>query len=452
VIARSGQEPCRLSLFQQIMAQWEEVEPYNAAHVVRLRGRINAASLREAIQTACQVAGVGAFVLDREKNCYRYAPTDGIELREIEASHSAEEILHRTITEEMNTPFPETPGHPLRWMVLDDPRSDSHFLAAVWRHLPADDVAIRLLIRRVLNRYCGTPFAGDQSPLRVLAPDYARVMRHHFRRLGYLRTLQRETQRYFRLRHVHRMRELPGESHGSHFCVIQAPQGLIGRLARACLARRVTVNDAFLAALGAAIAAITPDRNHHPRRRGLALGTAVNVRPEASVDLSNCFGLYLGHWVTILEEPDLGDFEQLLARIAEQTQREKTEKRAVGPHWNFWAVARLRRWGGLKDTRAWYRKVYPISAVLSNVKLNAAWFRGAGERVLDYIRISPTGPALPLVLATARLGDRLNLTLGYHTSVLTDPEARNLTALFLARLELVAGGGLGASVGRAQGR
>jgi len=115
-------------------------------------------------------------------------------------------------------------------------------------------------------------------------------------------------------------------------------------------------------------------------------------------------------------------------------------------------VARLRRWGGLKDTRAWYRKVYPISAVLSNVKLNAAWFRGAGDRVLDYIRISPTGPALPLVLATARLGDRLNLTLGYHTSVLTDPEARNLTALFLARLELVAGGGLGASVGRAQGR
>ncbi len=439
MIARSGQQVCRLNLFQQVMAQWEEVEPYNAGHVVCLRGRAEVSSLRAAIRTACQAAGVGAFVLDRRRNCYRYAPTDDIELREIEGGDSPEAALHRTITEEMNSPFPAAPSHPLRWQVLDDPRSGSHLLVAIWRHLPADDVAIRLLIRRVLNRYSGTPLAGDERPLQVLAPDYTRIMRHQYRRLGYLRTLHRETHRYLRLRHVHRIPELAGGGHGSQFYVIQAPPGLMARLARACLTRQVTLNDVLLAALGTAIAHVTPDRRLHARRRGLALGSAVNVRPEASVDLSNCFGQYLGHWVTIIEESDFGDFGLLLARIAEQTRREKADKRAVGPHWNFWAVARLRRWCALKDTRAWYRKVYPISAGLSHVKLNVAWFKGAGEHILNYIRISPAGPALPLVLATARLGDRLNLSLGYHESVLTDPEARNLMALFLARLEVFAG-------------
>lgn len=441
MIARPSSKFCKLNLFQQVMALWEEVEPYNASHVLRLRGRADIPRLHAAVQTACRLAGVETLVVDREKNRYHYEPTESIELREVESGDSVVETLCRTVNEEMNTPFPEGPHHPLRWLVLDDRKSGSHYLVAIWRHLPADDVSIRLLIRRVLNRYSGTLQPGDDKPLHVLPPDYARVMRHHYWRLGYLTTFHRAARLYLRLRHVYRLPEFEAVGGRSQFSLFEAPPGLIGRLAAACRSRQVTVHDAFLAALGAAIAETTPHRCRHPRRRALALSSAVNVRPHAREDLSHCFGLYLGHWVTIIDQPETGDLGQLLTRIAEQTRLEKAERRAVGPAWNFWAVTRFGRWFSPKGTRGWYRKVYPISAGLSHVKLSAPWFKGAAENLLDYIRISPTGPALPLVLASARMGDRLNFSLGYHYSSLTSPEARKLIRLFLVKLERLAGRG-----------
>lgn len=437
----SSPKSSNMNLFQQVMALWEDEHPYNAGHMVRLRGQADVAALQAAIQTACQLAGVGKLVLDRERKRYQYEPAESIDLSEIQSGDSAVETLCRTVTEQINTPFPDEPHHPVRWLVLDDLKTDSHFLVAIYRHLAADSVSMRLLIRRVLNRYSRTPEPGEEQPLNVHPPDYTRVMRHHYRRLGYLTTLVDATQLYLRLRHAHRMSEREGGAEGSRFHLFDAPEGLIGCLAGACRLRGVSVNDAFLAALCGAIAEITPLRCHHPRRRALALSTAVDVRGEASEDLSNCFGLYLGQSVTIIDEADAADFGQLLAGIAEQTRVEKAEKRFVGPEWNFLIIAILRGRFSLKSTRTWYRKVYPISGAVSNVKLGAPWFTGASERILDYIRISPTGPALPLVLTPTTFGDKLNLSLVYHQASLTCAEARRLIELFLDRLERFASAG-----------
>ncbi|MBI4572373.1 MAG: hypothetical protein HY713_03690 [candidate division NC10 bacterium] len=73
----------KLNLFQQVMALWEEVHPYNAVYVIRLRGPADVTLLRFAIQTACHQAGVGTLVLDRKQARYRYDPFESITLQEI---------------------------------------------------------------------------------------------------------------------------------------------------------------------------------------------------------------------------------------------------------------------------------------------------------------------------------------------------------------------------------
>jgi NRPS condensation-like uncharacterized protein len=440
----------KLNLFQQLMAVWEEVHPYNAGHVVRLRGRPKTASLQAAVQTACRLSGVGTLVLDQEKRRYHYEPAGSIEVREITSAGPAVVTLCRTVTQELNTPFPDEPHHPVRWRVLDDPMTDSHYLLAIYRHLAADSFSMRRLVRRVLNRYRQTSQPEDEEPLQVHPLDYTRVMRHHYRQLGYLRTLFRGVRLYFRLRHVYRLPEHRAEGDRSLFFLCETPHELLGRLTAACKTNQVSVNEAFLAALFAAMAEMTPDRFGHHRRCRLALATVVDVRGEASEDLSACFGLYLGQVVTIIAHPDLADFGKTLARVGEEMRREKTAKRVVGLHWNFMIAVLLRRWFSFRGTRAWYRKVYPLSAGLSNVRLDPLWFGAGHEDILDYIRISPTGPALPFVLAPTTIGDRLNLTATYRESSFSQPDALKLVEIFLEKLEMLASQGVSLA-GRAIG-
>lgn len=419
------------------MALWEEVHPYNAGQVVHLRGRADVALLQAAVQAACQLSGVGRLVLDRKKLHYHYEPVESVELREIQSAGPVMDTLCRVVTEELNTPFPDEPHHPVRWLVLDDPKTASHFLVGIYQHLVADSFSMRLLMRRALSRYCDTTLPEEEEPLHVLAPAYSRVMRHHYRRIGYLKTLLRAAQDFLRLRYVHRIRDLGNEGERSRSLIFQAPEGYIGRLTAGCRSRQVTVNDAFLAALFGAIAEITSLHRRHGRRRGLALATAVDVRDEASESLSNCFGLYLGQIVIVIDKPDGADFVQLLIRTAEQMRREKAEKRFIGPQWNLVIVTVPRRWFSINVARDKYRKAYPLSAGLSNVRLDTAWFRGAGDRILDYIRISPTGPALPMIFTPTTYGDKLNLSITYRESSFAEAEILKLVDLFFGKLDLI---------------
>jgi len=437
--------PNRLNPFQQTMALWEEIHPYNGAHVVHLRGRGNVALLQAAIQGACQRAGVGKLALDLRKFHFHYEPAEYVELREIKGKDPVIEALRQTINEELNTPFSDEPHHPVRWMVLDDPKTETHFLVVIYRHLAADGFAMRLLVRRVLNRYLQAPLPGEDGPLQVVPPDYARVMRHHYRRLGHIKALLRTIDTYFQLRGVHRMRERRDGDERSRSLIFDAPEGCIERLAAACKVRQVTVNDAFMAALYRAIAEITFTRRGQSHRRGLALAAPVDVRDEAREDLSNCFGFFLGQVLMITSEPDVGDVEQLLIRTAGQMAREKTKKHFIGPQGTFVILAFLRRWFSFRVTRARYLKAYPVSAGLTNVRLDASWFKGAADFVLNYIRVPPTGPMLPIVLAPTTYSNRLSLGVTYRDSSFTEAETRELIDVFFATLELLAADGNTAS-------
>jgi len=448
VIAARTPRSCKLNPFQQVMALWEEVRPYNFAHVIRLRGPANPVLLHEAIQTACHVAGVGKLVLDREGRRYFYEPAESVQLCEMKSEDSSLEPFWRTIADELNRAFPAEPHHPVRWLVRDDPSSGSHYLVAIYRHLVADFASSCLLLRRILNRYYRMS-TGDEKPLVVHPPNYSRVMRRHYWKRDFPTTFLQAVRRYLRLRHVYRLPELRDEGEGWQLHVLEAPHGLIRRLLAASIRRRVTVNEAFLAALCAALAEMTPHRRQHSRRRGLALAHMVNVRGEAREDLSNCFGVYLRESVTIIDEPDAEDFEVLLGRIVAEVRRERAGRRFGGLDWNFLVLARLRKWHLMKNTVAWYRKVYPLAAGLSNVRLSASWFTGISDRILDSISIVPPGPALPFVLFPTTVDDKLNLSFVYRESSFTQPEALKLIDLFVKKLEHFASSGRAGSCGLA---
>ena len=433
--ALQGSPSYRLNPFQQVMALWEEVCPYNAGYVVQLRGRADFGALQGAIESSCQQMGLGKLVLDHEESSYHYEPVETIRLNQIQSADPVRETLCQILTQHMNAPLRHEPHHPIQWSVLNDSHTETHFLVLVWRHIAADAVSIRLLSRHVLARYYGALQIPSKGSLRVDPPDYIRVMKHHYRRLGYLKTLLRAFRLYLRLRYVYRLPELRERSQASRVLLFDAPPDLISRLVAVCKAREVSVNDAFLAALGSAIAEITPSRQAQQRRRSLALATAVDVRQVAAEDLSNCFGLFVGHWVTLIDNPDALSFEEMLEEVARQTRLEKSEQRYAAPQWDWRTVLFLQRWLSMKEDRAWYRKVYPLSAGLSNVQVNTSWFGAAKDQILAYFLVPPTGPALPLVVSPATLDDRLKLCAVYQEVFLNESQVRNLVALFLGKLE-----------------
>ena len=419
-----------LSPFQQVMALWESVRPYNFAHVFRLRGPADAASLQEAVRAACRDAGLGVLVLDGRR--YRYEPAEDITLGEMEGEDPGLERFWKTVAAEIDRPFPAGPHHPIRWWVRDDPANASHLFVAVYRHLVADAAASCLLVGRALRRYYRA--AGDETPLIVHSPDHAVAMAPHYRRGGRLPSLLRAARRFFRLRRVYRLPEARDGGEGWGFHVLDSPPGLIGRLVAACRNRGITVNEAFLAALCAGLASLTPRRRGHRSRRGLALAHVVNVRGVAGEDLSRCFGVHLGTSATVIEEPDAEDFGALLGRIVREVRRDKAQLGYAGRDWNFWVLTRLNGWPLIRNTRTWYRKVYPLSAGVSNFKVDPGWFPGVSDRILDCISIVPPGPALPIVLFPTTVGERLNVCLVHREACLTGLEAQALARRFFETL------------------
>ncbi len=88
---------------------------------------------------------------------------------------------------------------------------------------------------------------------------------------------------------------------------------------------------------------------------------------------------------------------------------------------------------------AFYQKHLPLAGGISNVNMNRSW---AAEYhpspLLDYIRVSPTGPIMPLVFATTTLGQRFHVALTYRPSIVNsinvDPMAGTFRD-FLAALQ-----------------
>lgn len=70
---------------------------------------------------------------------------------------------------------------------------------------------------------------------------------------------------------------------------------------------------------------------------------------------------------------------------------------------------------GQKSRRDFVRRAMPMSAGVSNVVIRNTWMDREGEgRILEYFRVSPAGPMLPLVLAPTTFGQQMTLGITYR--------------------------------------
>ncbi len=138
----------------------------------------------------------------------------------------------------------------------------------------------------------------------------------------------------------------------------------------------------------------------------------------------------------ICQPSDLENFEQVLCSVAAQTRLQKTN--GMAPANLIWMagafhVGKLSKPGELYH---FYRKELPLAGGISNVDLSHAWMhRYHPAPLLDYIRISPTGPMAPMAITTTTLGRQFHLGLTHRTGLISIEKARALIATFVARLE-----------------
>jgi hypothetical protein len=329
------------------------------------------------------------------------------------------------------------PFSPFRPFVLVE--GDSFYAGVVYHHWVADSASIRMLLREWFVRVYDPPRART-SPFRMPHGGYWRYFGPGSAQWeladGILSTL-RSTTRFCN------SRQIPGEGADFrvHYSRHPLPDGMIDDLRNVARAHHATLNDVFLTAMACAC-------DHHgatPRtksRQELALGTIIDLRPNCREDLGDTFGLFLG-FTTVVARPQALDHPmRLLRNIARQTAFQKTHRAAE--------TSVLRMAGGLaqamllnpQQRAAFYRKWMPMAAGISNINLNQSWSAAYHPSpLLDYLRVTPTGPMLPLVFTTTTIGKRFHVALTRRGALVDDNSAALLVATFLGQLTAMASGG-----------
>ena len=89
----------------------------------------------------------------------------------------------------------------------------------------------------------------------------------------------------------------------------------------------------------------------------------------------------------------------------------------------------------------WYRKRLPLCAGISNVNLNRTWVAEAHpDPLVEYVRVSPVGPIMPIVFTPSTLGITLHFAMTYRESVVTPALADVVARSFAHMLVALAGG------------
>jgi hypothetical protein len=338
--------------------------------------------------------------------------------------------LESLMNEELNRRFDD--AHPFRPFIVNN--SQTHFVGIVYHHWIADSFSIRMLLREWFGRIY--EIGHDQRlRFRVDVPGYWQLFgpsQSNWTLGGAALDLLRWSARFRRARRIDTagFRDLR-----THFTLHRAPDGLINSITTAARRSGVTVNDVFLAAMAQACDAIVPAKRM-PHRPELALGTIVDLRSKAKQPLDDAFGLYLGFTSVFCRPDELSDWSRTLQRIHQQNTTLKTSAAAESSMLRMSAGLFAGKILSRSRLLEFYRKRLALAGGISNVNLNRDWpVKFHPSPLLDYVRVSPCGPMMPVVFTPTTLGDRLNVGLTCRESVVSHEKTGELFAIFLDQLE-----------------
>jgi hypothetical protein len=440
-----------LNVFQRLARQWDQIHPYNAAQVLKIEGTPDLAALQEAWHDALNDLGLGRVQLSGDSFHYECLNGEMIHYGVRVAAPGV--TLEDCISDELNRPFDNPLEPPFRPFVV--PGDGFFYAGVIYHHWVADSVSIRVVLREWFVRLFD-PKAARRKPVELPEGGYRRFFGIARGPAAVGHGLLTATRWASSLRKARRFEERRdngrdnghgnGAGHDPDFSVRvtvkHAPAGWVTGLLESARRRRVTLNDYFLTAIARVCERYVPLK-HRPRRHSLALGSIVDLRPYGGEELSDAFGLFLGFTNVVCKYCDLRDPQRLLRSIAVQGSQ---QKRAGVPQ-----ASALRMLAGvyagemfkLKPQRIiqFYQKHVPMAGGISNVNMNRSWApKYHPGPLLDYIRVSPTGPLMPLVFATTTLGKGFHFALTYRPSVVPRSQIDELAGTFIEELNVLAQG------------
>ncbi len=436
----------RLNTFQRLMRRWAQLGPYNAGQVMQITGRPEVDKWRSAAEAAIAELGLGRPVFPTsaagaDDHAVQFHPPALIRVDEVATG------LEQHVNEELNRPFSDD-EIPIRFFV--SPAADgSHYFGAIYNHWIADSRAMRELMQRIFVRYQSPDASPALPPLTLRQPgNYVQLFGKYVLYLPRTAALW-EMLRNLRLhRHSFRINlSQPLDFRSQTICRHVAP-GMIDRIHHWAKARQASVNDVFLAALGQAMGRYTAadrlsrrKKRFHFDRHRIGLGTIVDVRDWAAQSLDDVFGLYLSSYTVALDRPEQTPLEQLVATVSHDTQRIKRKNLAIRGYCALtWARFCWDLFPKTKNKALLFQKNVPQVAGISNVNMTGSWVDQRGlppdesPAIQDYLRISPTGPLLPLVFTLTTIHDRLSLFVTYRTTAFTPAQAEGIVDDFMATL------------------
>ncbi|MEY2531646.1 MAG: hypothetical protein QOI96_1731 [Verrucomicrobiota bacterium] len=408
----------QLNDFQKLMRRWAELGPYNAGHVMSVTGAADVERWRSAIIAVLREIGVDA-------------------LEQFSIAVCSEE-LDKKVAQELNKPF-RAGDCSLRAFVIAD-ASDHHFIGVVFDHWFADSASMRLLMHRFFLSYRSVDGAHGLSPLQLGTADGDGILDAGKSAFGGLAALIACLRSYWRHRRAHRVRLGDPLDFRADFFSMSFPNGSVDRIRAGARTFNATVNDFFLAAAAQVLGARTSVARLNAKRNRIGLATAVDLRPRAGEGLHDVFGFFLSYFTVVLDHPEKESFEDLTRAIAEETGTLKAKAHPI----RFILGLRIARvlWDAFRKPRRkaqLFQKMLPLVAGVSNVNLTGSWVdrddtTASDPRVIDYLRVSPVGPLLPLVFTLTTIRDRLSLSVTYRTTAFSRIEAEQIARDFVARL------------------
>lgn len=423
--------PARFNIFQSLVRQWESLHPYNGGQLLHVRGApppdideqwVRTLSALQIGQPKCGRTTYTMAAPDRAKSQLQHLPPGS--------------NLNDFLSSSLNAPFaPDDPV--LRPFIL--PGERSFYMGLSYQHWAADSVGVRMVLNDWFERAV-LKHPGRPTPLKRPMSGYRQLFGPEelggplgWSLVGRLLDSARQSAR---MKRVRRVEAAKSGSQDVAFSLHHTRPGTIRRIVTFARANDAKVNDVLLAALAVAVARHGPLESK-PHRQDLAMGTIADLRSLAADDLSNTFGLYLGFTTAFLRPAETTSLSAALRPLAVQHAIARATQAAPASMIRMAAgLAAHRLLRSPRSILTFYRKRMPLSAGISNVNLSTdPLARHHPDIILDFIRVSPTGPLMPLVISASTLHDSFQFGLTCRTALVSPEAAFQIASTVVTQLE-----------------
>ncbi|UCD35998.1 MAG: hypothetical protein JSU90_03965, partial [Nitrospiraceae bacterium] len=404
-----------LNIFQRTILLWNDIHPYNAVHVVRVPGHLDASRLTRDISCCIDQCGIGKLSVDRNRRKYQYGGLPApLRIRAVQGDDPAA-TLRREIEDQINLPFPAGRDFiPFRFFTVRD--KDSFFLGLVYYHLIAGADSIITIFRHMVRSYLSEEQSAGCPPASLYPDTYTKRLTVSPSDMArWIFTIPR---RITEVRRAIRPRYDDVHDNRNGFQFFSINDGRFRALSETAKVWGVTLNDMFLALVMQSVAprALTRRRG---KKKNISLSSIAAIRKDMPPEARDLFGLFLSSF-NVYREAGAGTPLSVLARdIHAQTEQIKKHRLYLRTLLEMGAALVLIPWFFSTRKEKFYSKYNPVWAGITNININTAggWPEYPGDVPADYLRAVSTGQAAPLVFSFTTLHDKIQVGVSYRETV-----------------------------------